>query len=228
MNSSSPKYHFYECDNPDCDLRFPAVEGQPRWNNCPACRSSIHVVASVNDLNEPAKDPTPSVGWNVEALLDNIRSAWNVGSIFRTSDGTGVRKLYLGGITPTPNNPRVGRTALGTEVTIPWGKYPNSVRVAHQLKTSGNLLWVLEDTPQAIPLFEMPIEPINSTIILVVGNEVCGVDPGILQISDRIISIPMVGTKGSYNVAVAFGIATGFLLYRQRVSHGSRKILPNT
>ncbi len=222
------KYYFFECENPDCRLRFPGLEGQPRWNSCPACRSSVHVVTPADRATIARRDVEASTDWRMEALLDNIRSAWNVGSIFRTCDGTGVKKLYLGGITPTPNNPRVGRTALGAEETIPWEKHPNGVLLSNRLKSNGYALWGLEDTPRAIPLFELPDEPINSPILLVVGNEVCGVDPGILNLCDRVISIRMVGKKESYNVAVAFGIAASFLLYRHSVSHGSFKIFPKT
>ncbi len=225
---SSSRYFFYECENPECRLRFPGLEGQPRWNSCPACRSSVHIVAPVDHTAVSSREAETPTDWIVEALLDNIRSAWNVGSIFRTCDGTGVKKLYLGGITPTPNNPRVGRTALGAEETIPWEKHPNGVVLSKHLKTNGYSLWALEDTPQAIPLFELPTEPIKSPILLVVGNEVCGVDPGILQLCDKVISIRMVGKKESYNVAVAFGIAASFLLYRHSVSQGSFKIFPKT
>jgi tRNA G18 (ribose-2'-O)-methylase SpoU len=164
----------------------------------------------------------------VEGLLDNIRSTWNVGSMFRTSDGTGIQKLYLCGITPSPENPKVGKTALGAEKSIPWGKSKNGVHIASLLKSNGHVLWALEDLPGAIPLFQMELDSENSPIVLVVGNEVSGVDPGIIEICDKVISIPMLGKKRSFNVAVAFGIAASFLLYLQNLSQGSLKIFPST
>ena len=95
--------------------------------------------------------------WKVEAILDNIRSAWNVGSIFRTADGTGVQKLYLTGITPTPENKKVSKTALGAESIIPWEKFNNGVELASLVKSKGYILWALEDLPKAIPLFQVDI-----------------------------------------------------------------------
>jgi len=166
--------------------------------------------------------------WQIEAMLDNVRSAWNVGSIFRTSDGVGIQKLYLCGITPSPDNPKVSKTALGAEVNIPWEKSNNGIQLASMLKAQGYLLWALEDLPFAQPLFQVESEWNNTPIVLIVGNEVSGVDPGIIEKCDKVISIPMLGKKQSYNVAVAFGIAVSFLLYFQSVSHGSRKIFPST
>ncbi len=139
-----------------------------------------------------------------------------------------MQKLYLTGITPTPENKKVSKTALGAESILPWEKFNNGVQLASLVKSKGYTLWALEDLPKAIPLFQVDF-PVNyASIILIVGNEVSGVDPGIIELCDQIISIPMLGEKQSYNVAVAFGIAASFLLYRQSVSQGSRKIFPNT
>jgi len=221
-------YEFYECDNPECRLRFPGYEGYFRSKRCPLCRSSIHVVAIINNISEQYNHDNTYRRWKVEALLDNIRSAWNVGSIFRTADGTGVQKLYLSGITPTPENTKVCKTALGAEANIPWEKFYNGFHLSTMLKSKGYTLWALEDLPQAIPLFQLDVQAEHSAIVLIVGNEVSGVDPGIIGICDKIVSIPMFGKKQSYNVAVAFGIAVSFLLYRQSVSQGSLNVLPST
>jgi tRNA G18 (ribose-2'-O)-methylase SpoU len=219
---------FYECDNPGCRLRFPGYESHPKWNRCPACRSSIHLVATAKNVYVTDNLVSIQQRRQVEGLLDNIRSTWNVGSMFRTSDGTGIQKLYLCGITPSPENPKVGKTALGAEKSIPWEKSKNGVHIASLLKSNGHVLWALEDLPGAIPLFQMELDSENSPIILVVGNEVSGVDPGIIEICDKVISIPMLGKKRSFNVAVAFGIAASFLLYLQSLSQGSLKIFPST
>jgi 23S rRNA (guanosine2251-2'-O)-methyltransferase len=219
---------FYECDNPDCRLRFPGYGGQPKWNRCPACRSRIHLVATVQNVYETDDLVRIQQRRQVDGLLDNIRSTWNVGSMFRTSDGIGIQKLYLCGITPTPENPKVGKTSLGAEKSIPWEKSNNGVQLANLLKSKGYILWALECLPGAIPLFQMDLESKNSPIVLIVGNEVSGVDPGIIEVCDKVISIPMLGKKGSYNVAVAFGIAASFLLYRQSLSQESLNIFPRT
>ncbi|MFZ2098530.1 MAG: RNA methyltransferase [Anaerolineales bacterium] len=166
--------------------------------------------------------------WQIEALLDNIRSAWNVGSIFRTADGIGIQKLYLCGITPTPDNSKVRKTALGAEQSVLWEKINNGVDLLGLLKSKGYLIWALEDLPEAQPLFSINKTLWPSPIVLVVGNEINGVDPGIIELCEKVISIQMLGKKQSYNVAVAFGIAVSFFLYCQRVSQESDKILPRT
>ena len=222
------KIEFFECDNPDCRMRFPGYDGYPRSMRCPVCRSSLQVVLSVKNSKVVDTPETLRTKWKVEAILDNIRSAWNVGSMFRTADGTGVQKLYLTGITPTPENKKVSKTALGAESIIPWEKSNNGVHLARLVKSKGYIIWALEDLPNAVPLFQIDFPVNNTSIIFVVGNEVSGVDPGIIELCDRVISIPMLGKKQSYNVAVAFGIAASFLLYRQSISQESRNIFPST
>lgn|SRR4030042_2454274 len=222
------KQVFFECDNPDCRLRFPGNEGYARSRRCPVCRSSIHAAAPVENISEKDKYSDNNSSLKVEALLDNIRSAWNVGSIFRTADGTGIRKLYLTGITASPENPKVRKTALGAETSIAWEKHNNGVQLAGRLKSRGYILWALEDLPGAIPLFQMEAGTENYPIVLILGNEVAGVDPGIIDLCSQVVSIPMLGKKQSYNVTVAFGIAASFILYRQIVSQESLKIFPNT
>jgi tRNA G18 (ribose-2'-O)-methylase SpoU len=219
---------FFECENSACKLRFPMYDGQLKLKRCPLCRSSLISVATVDSQFEGDLKPQVEIGWQVEAILDNIRSAWNVGSIFRTADGTGIRKLYLCGITPTPQNTKVSKTALGAEVNVSWEHENNSLLLASRMQTNGYQLWALEDTREAVPLFESEYEPEGKPVVLIAGNEVCGVDPGLLAISDRVLSIPMFGNKQSYNVAVAFGMAVSFLVYRHRVGQGSRNIFPST
>jgi tRNA G18 (ribose-2'-O)-methylase SpoU len=182
----------------------------------------------VTSSTEPGSSIDSPGGWKLEAMLDNIRSTWNVGSMFRTADGTGIRKIYLCGITPTPENPKIGKTALGAELTIPWERSNNGVEMVSSLKSQGYRIWAMEDIPKAVCLYEMVDVHLDTPIVLIVGNEVCGVDPGIIEMCDEVISIPMLGKKQSYNVAVAFGMAASFLLYRQIVSQGSFSILPKT
>jgi len=221
------QYKYYECENPECRLRFPGDEGYPRWNLCPVCRSNTHVVALVEGVDEQSNQVIFQSKWHIDALLDNIRSSWNVGSIFRSADGTGIHKIYLCGISPTPENPKVRKTALGAEENIPWEKSNNGVETAIYLKSQGSELWVLEDIAKAVPLFQIELPANKPSLVLIFGNEVSGVDPGIIEICDQVISIPMVGKKSSYNVATAFGIATSFLLYRQSCSQGSFNIFPS-
>jgi 23S rRNA (guanosine2251-2'-O)-methyltransferase len=148
--------------------------------------------------------------------------------MFRTADGTGIQCMYLCGITPTPEHTQVRRTALGAEQSINWKYNSNALNLAQELMSQGRQLWVLEETPKSINLFELDVETSSLPLVLVVGNEICGVDPSLLELAERVISIPMVGLKRSYNVAVAFGVAASFLRYCQNFSGSSTKKLPNT
>lgn len=150
---------------------------------------------------------------HLEALLDNLRSAWNVGSIFRIADGAGVKHLHLCGTTPPGDHPRVPKTALGAEKTIGWRYHPNGLSVARELQRAGYRLWALETSTGAESLFDLL--PINgqSRLVLVVGNERAGIDPEILALCERCVALPMLGIKESLNVAVAFGIAAYAMLH---------------
>ena len=125
-----------------------------------------------------------------------------------------MQHLYLCGVTATPANHKLAKTALGAEHDVAWSHHRNSVDLAHTLLASGNHLWALETAPGATSIFDL--DPPLSPLVLVVGNEVTGVDPGLLALCERHIAIPMFGRKKSLNVATAFGIAA--VLLRQRVS----------
>jgi tRNA G18 (ribose-2'-O)-methylase SpoU len=140
-------------------------------------------------------------------LLDNLRSVYNVGSIFRTADGAGIRHLHLCGITPPPDHPKIAKTALGAEKSVGWSQYKNGLETAVSLQQRGFQLWAIEETAQSDPLFTAAHPADNSPILLIVGNEIAGVDPEILALCDRVLHIPMAGHKKSLNVATAFGIA---------------------
>lgn len=143
-------------------------------------------------------------------ILHNIRSVYNVGSIFRTSDAVGVSKIYLTGITPTPVD-RLGKqrkdfikVSLGAEKAVAW-EYARSVAaLIKKLKKRGFFVVALEQARGSISLFKFkPKFP----LVLVVGNEVRGIPPRVLKLCDKIVEIPMRGKKESLNVSVAFGIA---------------------
>jgi tRNA G18 (ribose-2'-O)-methylase SpoU len=159
---------------------------------------------------------------SLEAMLDNIRSAWNVGSMFRTADGLGIRRLHLCGLTPTPENAKVIKTSLGGERNVAWRYYRDGVAAATALVAQGYRLWALERHPGAQPLAGASRHLPGPPIVLVVGNEVCGVDPGILEQCERVVYIPMSGVKHSFNVAVAFGIAAHVLDHADRQITGER------
>lgn len=212
---------FWECTNPDCTLRFPqVVEGEaPFLRHCPSCGAPVRLAAQATlpaeaPLPHRAPHPTPlppaTPGARL-AVLDNLRSAWNVGSIFRSADGAGWRHLCLAGFTPTPEHPGVAKTALGAEQRVAWSPHPNAVRLVQRLKTQGWALWALETTPQARPLPQVRAEASAVPLALVVGNEQAGVDPDLLALCDRVVTLPMRGHKRSLNVAIAFAIAAYLL-----------------
>lgn len=152
------------------------------------------------------------------AVLHNIRSRENVGSMFRTADAAGVSKLYLCGITPSPSqilpgktwegkppeHDKIAKTALGAEKWVAWKYHKQTGRLLEQLKKEGFQVIALEKTKKAKDLFSIETK---TKVALVVGNEVVGLSPAILKQCDKVISIPMHGKKESLNVAVAFGIA---------------------
>ena len=202
-------YEVRQCENKNCGLRYPLVQGHPFGERCPVCLGTTRPVR-IGSLSEEMPNSTVETTFKIEALLDNIRSAWNVGAIFRTADGLGVSKLHLCGITPTPDNPSVAKTALGANTNLEWGYSKNALNTAGQIIRDGAHLWALEQDDRAVPIysaFEWDGKPIS----LIVGNEVCGVDPDLLDLCERIVYIPMLGKKHSLNVEVAFGIAISAL-----------------
>lgn len=203
------QYQIRVCQNPNCGLRYPLVEGHPYGERCPLCLGVTAAVVTRPLSPEPFSPPSQPP-YHLEAFLDNIRSAWNVGAIFRTADGLGVQKLHLCGITPIPDDKSVGKTALGADKTIPWGYSRNALIAAEKLKEEGVRLWALEQDPRAVPVIES-WSAADERIVLIVGNEVTGVDPDLLDLCERIVYIPMQGQKRSLNVEVAFGVAVSAL-----------------
>lgn len=151
----------------------------------------------------------------LSALLDNVRSLRNVGSIVRTADGVGLTHLVLGGVTPTPDHPGLAKTALGAERSVAWSHRPDAVRAAAEQVAAGWSLWALEGGPSGCSLFDPEVASASrgARILLVLGHEVSGIDPRILEMCERVLFIPMLGHKGSLNVSVAFGIATYVLRF---------------
>jgi len=138
------------------------------------------------------------------AMIDNVRSLYNVGSIFRTSDGARIEKLYLTGFTPHPPRKEIEKTALGATSTVPWEYCNDALQTIHALKESGTRICVLEQTDRSIPHYAVTRE--DFPLCLVVGNEIGGISKEIIAHADMAIEIPMFGMKQSLNVAVAYGI----------------------
>ena len=136
-------------------------------------------------------------------VLDNVRSMHNVGAIFRTSDAFRVEKVYLCGITATPPHRDIRKTALGADESVSW-EYANTTEEALK-ELDGCHICALEQVVDSVPLRDVNL-PKEKTIVLVVGNEVDGVDEKVLDYCSQVIEIPQFGTKHSFNVSVSTGI----------------------
>jgi len=141
----------------------------------------------------------------VHVILNSIRSSYNVGSIFRTSDGAMIEKLYLCGYTPHPPKKEVLKTALGSQDSVEWEYVKDAKEVVSRLKAEGIKICALELTESSIPHYEIKKEIFP--MALLVGNEITGVSQELLDLCDMSIEIPQYGIKQSLNVAVAYGVA---------------------
>ncbi len=141
----------------------------------------------------------------VTVLLDNIRSAYNVGSIFRTCDAFLIEKIILTGFTPRPPHPEIRKTALGATESVDWEYLQSPIDALKHLKSEGYKIIAVEQTDKPTMLHEWKPEK-DLKYALILGNEVKGVQGEILLLCDYAIEIPQSGTKHSLNVAVAAGI----------------------
>jgi 23S rRNA (guanosine2251-2'-O)-methyltransferase len=141
----------------------------------------------------------------VYVLLNSIRSNYNVGSIFRTSDGAMIEKLYLCGYTPHPPKKEILKTALGSTESVSWDYVKNPKDIIMKLKEEGIKICALELTSNSRHYSE--ISESDFPICLLVGNEITGVSQELLDLCDFSIEIPQFGIKQSLNVAVAYGVA---------------------
>jgi 23S rRNA (guanosine2251-2'-O)-methyltransferase len=191
-----------------CGLRYPLTEGHPFGIRCPHCLGETRVVLKKELGGGSEVEEVKSGKGEVRAvLLDNIRSAWNVGSILRSADGFGFTHAYLCGITPTPEVDAVRKTALGAEEFVTWSQHKDAVKLVKGLKREGWKVGALEEDQRSIPISQFPNSRFNDSFVLILGSEVTGVDPELLDLADHIFYIPMRGQKRSFNVANAFSIA---------------------
>ena len=191
-----------------CGLRYPLLKDAPSGGRCPICLGESAAVLRKN-FREDERVLIRSTGKHPPSravLLDNIRSAWNVGSILRSADGLGFDPVYLCGITATPDNEAVRKTSLGAEDHLTWSYHKDAVKLALDLKNDGWQIIAIEEGEGSKPL-SADTKRIQGKWALVLGSEVTGVDPDLLSLSDEVLSIPMRGHKRSLNVAIAFSIA---------------------
>ncbi|UCH64721.1 MAG: RNA methyltransferase [Ignavibacterium sp.] len=140
----------------------------------------------------------------VYIILNSIRSSYNVGSIFRTSDGAMIEKLYLCGYTPNPPNKEILKTALGATESVSWEYVKDPKDVILELKKKGIKVGALELTDKSFPYYDLKKDIFPLCVLI--GNEISGVSQNLLDLCDFSIEIPQYGIKQSLNVAVAYGI----------------------
>lgn len=200
------------CPSERCGRVFELL---PEWLGrnmyCPACGVRMTArpveVEDCLERRESRIGATPQAGVRrlpLVALVDNLRSLWNVGSIFRTADACGLREVILAGISGCPPRPEISKTALGAEEAVAWSYHADAAEALARLCAEGYEPVALERTERAVP-----IEAVRwpRRTCLVIGNEVAGVSARLLEACPLHAEIAMHGVKSSLNVAVAFGIA---------------------
>jgi 23S rRNA (guanosine2251-2'-O)-methyltransferase len=212
--------NFFEirvCLNIECGLRYPLMENHPFGTRCPHCLGETRVVlkTEISEWEETRVEAEKSKRKMIAVLVDNIRSAWNVGSILRSADGFGFTHAYLCGITPTPENEAVTKTSLGAEDFVTWSYHKDAVKLVKGLKKTGWKVLALEEHERAKSIASQTGN-LDINTVLMIGNEITGVDPELLELADEIYFIPMRGQKRSFNVANAFSIAAYALIEQTR------------
>ena len=170
--------------------------------------------------NEEIKGKRPAIGdvketerYPISVIAENIRSLYNVGSMFRTSDGALIEKLWLCGYTGFPPRKEIDKTALGSVETVPWEHSEDTISVIKRLKNSGYLIAAIEHTDSSKSYIEAEYD---FPICIMLGNEVEGLTEEAVNLADMAIEIPMYGIKQSLNVSVAYGIVVYHLVQEFR------------
>lgn len=152
---------------------------------------------SVEEFKQAEKNP-------LVVVLDNIRSVYNVGSVFRTADAFLVKAICICGYSPTPEHRQMAKTALGATDTVDWIQFPSATDAVNELKAEGYKIYAVEQAEGSISLEKCNFG--NEKIAVVFGNEVVGVQEEVIQACDGAIEIPQLGMKHSLNIATAAGI----------------------
>ncbi len=150
-------------------------------------------------------------------ILDDVRSAMNVGSAFRTSDAFGVEKVYLCGITAQPPHREINKTALGAQDSVEWIHVEDILELMSELKTSGYKIAAVEQADESTSLLNFNPDP-DEKYAFIFGNEVFGVKDELVENADLVVEIPQYGTKHSLNISVSIGVVLwDFLTKRKRL-----------
>jgi 23S rRNA (guanosine2251-2'-O)-methyltransferase len=210
------------CPYPNCLLVF-SPPGAARVARCPGCQRMVSVrpLEVVHEIDKKAKQVETSLReldtskMQLMGLLDDVRSLWNVGSIFRSADGAGFDGLFLCGITGTPPRKEIAKTSLGAEEHVPWFYNSTTAALIPVLKQQGvfvlGMEYIVEEGGESAgSIFlrdALAGSKIQKPVCVCVGNEVTGLSAETIAQCDLVCHLPMRGFKESLNVAVAFGIA---------------------
>jgi tRNA G18 (ribose-2'-O)-methylase SpoU len=161
---------------------------------------------SMDDLNRKSVEEFKrSVKTPVIAVLENIRSAYNVGSVFRTADAFLLEAVYITGYTAKPPHKEIKKTALGAEDSVEWSYFPNATDAILQLKNLGYTIYAVEQVVNSLKLQDVQFGAADK-IAVIFGNEVTGVEEATILQCDGCIEIPQLGMKHSLNIATAAGV----------------------
>ena len=163
---------------------------------------------SVDEFKEAEKTP-------IIVVLDNIRSLNNIGSVFRTSDAFLIEKIYLCGITATPPNKEIHKTALGATESVKWEYVEDTLELVKKLKDEGVKVFSIEQADNSTMLDELSVSR-EEKYAVIFGNEVKGVQQEVVTVSDNCIEIPQLGTKHSLNISVSCGVVLWDLFVKLR------------
>lgn len=166
---------------------------------------------SAEEYKETEKTP-------MVVVLDNIRSCNNIGSVFRTSDALLIEKIYLCGITATPPNKEIHKTALDAEKSVAWEYYEKTEDAVNKLLENGYLIFAVEQVSNSIKLPEFKPSG-NEKLAFIFGNEVKGVQQKVINLCNAAIEIPQFGTKHSFNVSVSAGILLWDVFQKLKRNH---------
>jgi len=219
-----------QCPNPRCKLTFDVpAEREGKNGPCPACGQvityrSLALIREIHRQHQAKVRRQPAATAErgttaFSALVEDVRSLGNVGSLFRTADGAGFAPLYLCGITGCPPHKSIAKTSLGAEEHVPWAHHASALDVLPALRAGGVQIIALERTASSTPLDDAVRRGVvRPPLCLVVGNEVAGVSAETLALATLQCHLPMRGVKASLNVAVAFGIAAYMIRAGARVT----------
>lgn len=148
---------------------------------------------------------------NMAVILSDLRSAFNVGSIFRTAECLGIGELWLCGITARPGEAALEKTAMGTTDKVAWRGFATAIEAVQTARKQGRIVYALETSGQAVSVFDASI---SFPCALVVGNEALGISPEVLKASDELLELPVMGWKNSLNVGVAFAVCAYQMIFK--------------